>query len=79
VPLQTLERAHDIGGEEGLDFVYLGNVVGHRAESLACENTYCRGCGELLVRRWGLSVVRYRLKDNKCPHCRRTIPVLVGR
>jgi len=73
-PLQTLERAHDIGGEEGLDFVYVGNVLGHRY-----ENTYCPGCGELLVRRWGLSVVRYRLKDNKCPHCRRTIPVIVGR
>jgi len=54
-----------------LDFVHLGNVLGHRY-----ENTYCPGCGELLVRRWGLSVARYRLKDNKCPHCRLTIPVV---
>ena len=50
-PLQTMERAHDIGREAGLDFVYLGNVLGHRY-----ENTYCPGCGELLIRRWGLSV-----------------------
>jgi len=37
-PLHTLERAHDIGREEGLDFVYLGNVLGHRYEntSTAC-------------------------------------------
>jgi len=50
-PLPTLERAHDIGREEGLDFVYLGNVLGHRAENLAYENTYCPGCGEMLIRR----------------------------
>jgi len=62
-----------------LDFVHLGNVGGHRAESLAYENTYCPGCGELLIRRWGLSLARYRLKDNKCPQCGRTIPVMVGR
>jgi len=78
-PLQTLERAHDIGREEGLDFVYLGNVVGHRAESLACENTYCPECGELLIRRWGLSVTQNRLKDKGCPRCGLTIPVVAGR
>ena len=87
-PLQTLERAHDIGNEEGLDFVYLGNVLGHRAESLAAErlaaeslayeNTYCPGCGELLIRRLALRVAQYRLKDKKCPRCGRSIPVVTG-
>ena len=77
-PLPTLERAHDIGKEEGaenlaLDFVYLGNVAGHRY-----ENTYCPGCGELLIRRWGLSVTQDMLKDGKCPWCGRTIPVVMG-
>jgi len=33
--LHTLERSHDIGREGGLDFVYLGNVLGHWY-----ENTY---------------------------------------
>ena len=73
VPLPTLERAYDIGKEEGLDFVYLGNVVGH-----PYENTYCPECGELLVQRWGLSVTRYRLKDNKCPRCGRPTSVVAG-
>ena len=50
---------------------YLGNVLGHRY-----ENTYCPKCGELLIRRWGLSVTQYRLKDKKCPRCGRAIPVV---
>jgi pyruvate-formate lyase-activating enzyme len=29
VSLLTLERAYDIGKEEGLDFVYVGDVLGH--------------------------------------------------
>jgi pyruvate formate lyase activating enzyme len=70
--LQTLERAHDIGREEGLDLVYLGNVLGHR------YNTYCPECGELLIGRRGLSVTRHRLKDSKCPRCGRTVPVVMG-
>ena len=72
-PLQTLERACDIGSDEGLDFVYLGNVLGHRY-----ENTYCPGCGELLIRRWGLSVMQDMLKGGQCPWCGRTIPVVTG-
>ncbi len=77
-PLPTLERAHDIGREEGLDFVYLGNVVGRRAESLAYQNTHCPDCGELLIRRRGLSVTENRLQGEKCPGCGRTIPVVTG-
>jgi pyruvate formate lyase activating enzyme len=71
--LHTLEQAYDIGREEGLDFIYVGNVLGHRY-----ENTYCPVCGELLIRRWGLSVAQYRLKDKKCPCCGQTIPVVTG-
>ena len=73
VPLHTPEQAHDIGKEEGLDFVYLGNVLGH-----PYENTYCPACGELLIRRWGLNVTEYRLEDDKCPRCGRAIPVVAG-
>ena len=72
-PLPTLEQAHDIGKEEGLDFVYLGNVLGHLWES-----TYCPGCGEMLIRRWGLSVAQYRLKDRKCPRCGRPTSVVAS-
>jgi pyruvate formate lyase activating enzyme len=74
LPLETLERAHDIGREEGLDFVYLGNVLGPRYES-----PHCPGCGELLIGRWGLSVTRCNLRGKKCPRCGRTIPVVTSR
>ncbi len=63
-PVRTLERAHDIGLDEGLEFVYVGNVLGHRY-----DNTYCPGCGEVLIRRRGLSVVENRLRDRHCPRC----------
>ncbi len=70
-PLSALERGWRIGKQAGLDFVYLGNVLGHRL-----ENTYCPACGELLIERYGLSVVENRLQDSKCPACGRVTPIL---
>lgn len=70
-PLTALERAWQIGKQEGLQFVYLGNVLGHHL-----ENTYCPDCGELLIRRHGLSIAENRLEDSVCPACGRAIPVV---
>jgi pyruvate formate lyase activating enzyme len=67
--LRTLERAWDIGKEAGLDFVYLGNVPGHLH-----ENTYCPDCDLLLVRRSGFDVLDYRIRDGRCPGCKRILP-----
>jgi pyruvate formate lyase activating enzyme len=67
-PVRTLERAWRIGREVGLRFVYLGNILGHRL-----ENTYCPGCGALLVGRRGLGLTRYRLERGRCPDCGRAI------
>jgi pyruvate formate lyase activating enzyme len=69
--LSALERAWQIGKEEGLDFVYLGNVAGHRL-----ENTYCPRCHRLLIERCGLTVVQNRLRDRCCPHCGQAIPII---
>ena len=73
-PTQTLERAWQIGKEEGLEFVYMGNVPGHRY-----DNTYCPACGTLLIRRLGFEVVEYRLDAGKCPQCGRLIPGVWGK
>ncbi len=70
-PVAMLERAHDIAVSEGLGFVYLGNVPGHRY-----ENTYCPGCGELLIERFGLELVKINLKGNCCSSCGREIPIV---
>ncbi|MCP8323573.1 MAG: AmmeMemoRadiSam system radical SAM enzyme, partial [Candidatus Methylarchaceae archaeon HK02M2] len=47
-PIITLEKAHEIAKKEGVEYVYIGNVLGHRL-----ENTYCHNCGEVLIKRYG--------------------------
>lgn len=67
-PAATLIRAQQIGREAGLDFVYIGNLDGHGA------NTYCPGCGRLLVKRAGLRLLDCRVTHaGTCPHCGRPI------
>ncbi len=68
-PLQTLERLHDVARAEGLRYVYVGNVPGHRAES-----TYCPGCGRTVVERFGYEIRRIDLKKGACAKCGRIIP-----
>lgn len=70
-PVATLERAHNIAVSEGVEFVYIGNVPGHRF-----ENTYCPSCGKLLIRRYGLELVKVELKDKSCPSCGQEIPIV---
>jgi pyruvate formate lyase activating enzyme len=68
-PLSMLERAWRIAREEGLRFVYLGNVPDHPA-----RHTDCPSCGGRLVERHGLSVRKNRLRNGKCPDCGEAIP-----
>jgi len=64
-PIETLEKAYSIGKEEGLYFIYVGNVPGHDK-----ENTYCPRCGALLIERYGFAVLKNRLTEtNTCPEC----------
>lgn len=73
-PIATLERLHAIAKGEGLDFVYLGNVWGHRL-----EHTYCPQCGTVVVDRLGFILRKWNLNDrNECPNCGHPIPI-VGR
>jgi len=68
-PIATLERAHGIGLKRGLQYVYIGNVPGHPAES-----TYCHVCGALLIQRQGHRVVANHLLNGLCPFCAAPIP-----
>ena len=69
-PMETLERAKAIADAEGLHFVYIGNVPGHPA-----QNTYCPGCGMLLVERTGFTAGKNLIRaDATCPACQRAIP-----
>jgi len=70
-PARTLLRACEIGVEEGLRFVYAGNVPGGVGE---WENTRCPSCATTLVERRGFVVTRNRISDGKCFHCGTAIP-----
>jgi pyruvate formate lyase activating enzyme len=64
-PLSTLMRAAEIGAEEGLNFVYLGNV-----DAPGGEDTVCPQCGAVAVRRTGFSADISRLAaGGRCPEC----------
>jgi pyruvate formate lyase activating enzyme len=67
-----LFQAAQIGKRSGLRYVYAGNLPG-RLQSW--ENTYCPGCGALLVERIGFHVQQYCLKESgSCPSCGIQIP-----
>lgn len=68
---ETLMRAAQIGYEEGLHYVYAGNLPGMVGPY---ENTYCPGCGALLIERTGHLIRRNRLQDGRCPDCGTRIP-----
>ncbi|HSW38979.1 MAG TPA: AmmeMemoRadiSam system radical SAM enzyme [Acidobacteriota bacterium] len=72
-----LLRAVEIGKRNGLRFVYAGNLAG-RLQNL--ENTYCPGCGRLLVERYGFAILRNNLSEtSRCPSCKRDIPGIWSR
>ncbi|MCP4895387.1 MAG: AmmeMemoRadiSam system radical SAM enzyme [bacterium] len=67
-PVSVLERCWASSKAEGLDYVYVGNVPGHKG-----EHTYCPDCGHTVVRRIGFRVLENELKDGACSKCKRTI------
>jgi pyruvate formate lyase activating enzyme len=68
-PVETLERARETALEEGVRFVYIGNVPGHPG-----DNTTCPACGETLIVRQGFTVTEYHLKAGTCAYCGAPIP-----
>ena len=70
-PVSTLERARELARKLGVHYAYIGNVPGHR-----WENTYCHNCGELLIQRYGFSILNYAITQGKrCPNCGTEIPI----
>ncbi len=67
-PVRVLQRAYEIGREEGLQYVYVGNLPGNQAES-----TFCPGCGKLVIERAGYRIGRRNLREGKCASCGREI------
>ncbi len=70
-PKETLLRAVEVGKEEGLHYVYVGNLPG-----AGHEDTHCPSCGQTVIRRFGYSV-RNELRGDTCPHCGATLAMVV--
>lgn len=68
-PIKTLEGARYIAREEGIRYVYVGNVVGHPTNS-----TYCPKCGKKLIERTHFIMLKNNLKNGRCPSCNENIP-----
>lgn len=63
-PIPVLTRAQEIGREEGLHFVYLGNV-----QIPGGEDTVCPRCGQTVIARRGYTILARHLRDGACAYC----------
>jgi pyruvate formate lyase activating enzyme len=69
---EMLLAAATVGRENGLRYVYAGNLPGRVGE---LEHTCCAACGERVISRRGYLVLDYRLDSNgRCPACASPVP-----
>lgn len=63
-PVSVLEKARQLAIDEGIQYVYIGNVPGSDA-----TNTICPGCKNKVVERRGYTITAYSITDGKCEKC----------
>jgi pyruvate formate lyase activating enzyme len=63
-PLETLKAAREIAQNEGLNYVYIGNVP-----EGPYNNTLCPKCGKALIRRAGYAILANHIVASKCKFC----------
>jgi pyruvate formate lyase activating enzyme len=71
-PESTLKKAEGLGRKSGLNYIYVGNVIGFG------NDTYCPKCKKLLIQREVFSVLENHIKESKCVYCREVIPGVFG-
>lgn len=59
-----LEKAYEIAREEGLKYVYVGNVAGHDTES-----TFCPKCEKKIIGREGYNITSMDMQKGACKFC----------
>lgn len=73
-PIETLERHWKVAKDEGLNYVYVGNVPGHKL-----EHSYCPACNRIVVERFGTDITGWHLtKNNCCEYCEARIAIEGG-
>lgn len=68
-PIETLENAHRIAKEAGLEYVTIGNAPSHKYNS-----TFCPKCKKRIIYRIHFTVLKNNVKDGKCKFCGHKIP-----
>ncbi len=68
-PVETLIRAREEAMDAGLNYVYIGNLHGHPAESTICPTD-----GKIIVRRIGYNVPEIHIENGRCKFCKTPIP-----
>jgi pyruvate formate lyase activating enzyme len=63
-PVEILEKAYKIARNEGLKYVYTGNVPGNEI-----ADTHCPSCQEIVVERQGFRIVTNSIKNGRCTKC----------
>jgi pyruvate formate lyase activating enzyme len=68
-PLEVMLKAREVALEEGLLYVYVGNVLDWKLNS-----TYCPSCGNLLIKREGFNSSFVGIDEEfKCKECGRKL------
>jgi pyruvate formate lyase activating enzyme len=62
-PVEVLKKAKATALQEGLHYVYIGNVPG------LGDQTLCPGCGRTVLQRRGYTLVSNHVKHGKCEFC----------
>lgn len=72
--IEVLEKHYEVAKSEGLRYVYIGNVPGHRY-----EHTYCPECNSIVIGRYGYYITSWNLdENNRCKNCSYPIPIIGG-
>ena len=68
-PVSTLTRFRELAMQQGIHYVYVGNVARHEG-----NNTYCHHCKKLLIERQGYYIPVDNIAGNHCKFCYTRIP-----
>jgi pyruvate formate lyase activating enzyme len=67
-PERTLKLAYDLGIDQGLHYVYVGNFGAWG------QDTLCAKCRKLLIKRDGFKILESHLAQNRCVFCQTALP-----
>ncbi len=66
-PMESLRKAFDLGRAAGLNYIYLGNIIGEG------NDTKCPHCKKLLIKRELFGVLENRIQQGCCTFCGKKI------